>query len=143
MGWSRWTYGRRGFWKSDFRKEYLWYWTKVFIISHYKSWSIYLTNNRSGVLEPGDLKDIELIYSPGNIEDTMSLPNKKPNEKKKNEKHYLNVVLQIMNGKPLVINLQGMTLAPLEGLLAVTKTTYTLPDTPIGLLVPVKFPIEV
>lgn len=53
------------------------------------------------------------------------------------------MVLQILNGKPLQINLQGMALAPLEGLLAVKKKNYKLPDTPIGLLIPVKFPIEV
>ena len=48
-----------------------------------------------------------------------------------------------MNGKPLVINLIGMTLAPLEGYLVVKKSYYKLPDTPIGLLIPVKFPIEI
>lgn len=36
-----------------------------------------------------------------------------------------------------------MTLAPLEGRLAVKKNHYILPDTPIGLLVPVKLPIEI
>lgn len=41
------------------------------------------------------------------------------------------------------INLKGMSLAPLEGLLAVKKYSYELPHTPIGLLIPVKFPIEV
>lgn len=48
-----------------------------------------------------------------------------------------------MNGKPVVINLKGMTLAPLEGRLAIKKNSYKLPDTPIGLLVPVKYPIEI
>jgi len=52
-------------------------------------------------------------------------------------------VLQILNGKPLVINLKGMTLGYMEGRLAVKKDFYKLPDTPIGLLVPVKFPIEI
>lgn len=47
-----------------------------------------------------------------------------------------------MNGKPVVINLRGMTLAPLEGRLAVKKNNFVLPNTPIGLLIPVKFPIE-
>lgn len=36
-----------------------------------------------------------------------------------------------------------MTLAPMEGRLAVKKNKYDLPDTPIGLLIPVKFPIEI
>ncbi len=55
----------------------------------------------------------------------------------------LQVVLQIKNGKPLVLNLKGMTLGPYEGLLAVKKTHYKLPNTPIGLLMPLKFPIEI
>lgn len=92
------------------------------------------------MLKPGELKDVELIYSPGNIDDAL-LFNKKAN-KKVNESHFLRVVLQIMNGKPVVINLRGMTLAPLEGRLAVKKNSYQLPDTPIGLLIPIKFPIE-
>lgn len=36
-----------------------------------------------------------------------------------------------------------MTLAPMEGLLAVRKFQYTLPDVPIGSLIPVTFPIEI
>ena len=43
----------------------------------------------------------------------------------------------------MVINLRGMTLAPLEGRLAVKKNNYVIPNTPIGLLLPVKFPIEI
>lgn len=84
---------------------------------------------------------MELIYRPGNSDETL-LFNKKSN-KKQNEKHNLSVVLQILNGKPVVINLRGETLAPLEGRLAVKKNFYRLPDTPIGLLLPVKFPIEI
>lgn len=63
--------------------------------------------------------------------------------KKAQEEHFLRVVLQIMNGKPLVINLKGMTLLPSEGRLAVKKSHYELPDTPIGLLIPIKYPIEI
>jgi hypothetical protein len=36
-----------------------------------------------------------------------------------------------------------MALAPLEGLLAVKKDHFELPNVPLGLLLPVKFPIEV
>lgn len=36
-----------------------------------------------------------------------------------------------------------MALAPLEGLLAVKKYSFEFPNVPIGLLVPIKFPIEV
>lgn len=42
-----------------------------------------------------------------------------------------------------MLNLKGTTLAPLEGLLAVKKTVFTLPETPVGLLQPVKYPIEI
>ncbi len=36
-----------------------------------------------------------------------------------------------------------MTLAPMEGLLALKKTYYKFPDVPIGSLLPVTFPIEI
>ena len=42
----------------------------------------------------------------------------------------------------MVLNLKGMTLGPQEGLLVVKKNCYTLPDTPIGMINPLKFPIE-
>lgn len=86
-------------------------------------------------MKPNDVRDIELIYTPANIQTGK--------EANANEKHYLTVVLQIKNGKPLVLNLKGMTLGPYEGLLAVKKNHYKLPNTPIGLLVPLKFPIEI
>jgi hypothetical protein len=55
----------------------------------------------------------------------------------------LKVVFQIQNGKSLVFNLKGTTLGPNEGLLTVKKTNYELPFTPIGLLTPLRFPIEI
>jgi hypothetical protein len=103
--------------------------------------NIFQIKPKSGTLKPGDFKDIELIYNPGNIEDESDTRVKK--ERKISEGHILKVVLQILNGKPLVINLKGTTLAPLEGLLAMKKNKYILPSTPIGLLVPVKFPLEI
>jgi hypothetical protein len=72
----------------------------------------------------------------------MEIAEKKA-EKKISEKHFLDVVLQIVNGKPLLINFRGMTLAPMEGLLAVRKDSYRLPDVPLGSLFPVSFPIEI
>ena len=83
-------------------------------------------------LQPGEVKDIEFTYTPASIQ----------NDKNSNEKHSLNVVLEIKNGKSLVLNLQGVTLGPQEGLLVVKKNFYHLPDTPIGMIVPLKFPIE-
>ena len=58
------------------------------------------------------------------------------------ELHYLKVVFQVLNGKSLVFNLKGTTLGPNEGLLTVKKNNYVLPNTPIGLITPLRFPIE-
>jgi len=55
----------------------------------------------------------------------------------------LKVLLQILNGKSLQIMVKGMTLSSNEGRMAIWKNQYELPHTPIGLLVPVKFPIAV
>ena len=101
---------------------------------------IFAIHPRSGFLQPGKICDIELIYSPGN-EEEYTLDKKM--DRKVSEKHFLQVVLQILNGKPLLIHFKGMTLAPMEGLLAVRKNNYTLPDVPIGSLIPVTFPIEI
>ena len=101
---------------------------------------IFAIHPRNGFLKPGDLCDIELIYSPGNEEEYTL---EKKMDRKVSEKHFLQVVLQILNGKPLLIHFKGMTLAPMEGLLAVRKNNYTLPDVPIGSLIPVTFPIEI
>ena len=91
---------------------------------------IFQIKPKSGIIPPGGFKDLELIYTPSNLDDEPGY-NKK---NKLNEQHFLRVVLQILNGKPLVINLKGTTLAPLEGLLAVKKNSFTLPNTPVGLL---------
>ena len=101
---------------------------------------IFAIHPRSGFLTPGSICDIELIYSPGN-EEEFTLEKKM--DRKVSEKHFLQVVLQILNGKPLLIHFKGMTLAPMEGLLAVRKNNYILPDVPIGSLIPVTFPIEI
>jgi hypothetical protein len=55
----------------------------------------------------------------------------------------LKVVFQIQNGKSLVFNLKGTTLGPNEGLLTVKKNNFILPETPIGLLEALRFPIEI
>lgn len=41
------------------------------------------------------------------------------------------------------MELNGTTLAPLKGLLAIRKTHYTLPPVPIGSLLPAYYPIEI
>lgn len=101
---------------------------------------IFAIHPRNGFLQPGQICDIELIYSPGNEEEYTL---EKKMDRKVSERHFLQVVLQILNGKPLLIHFKGMTLAPMEGLLAVRKSNYTLPDVPIGSLIPVTFPIEI
>lgn len=53
------------------------------------------------------------------------------------------MVLEILNGKPVVIQLKGMTVALMKGMITLRKTHYTLPDVPIGLLMPLTFPIEI
>ena len=52
-------------------------------------------------------------------------------------------MFQVRNGKAVGVNLRGMTLAPLQGLLALRKSDYTLPSVPIGSLVPATLPIEI
>lgn len=57
-------------------------------------------------------------------------------------KHHLKAFLQIMNGKPLIINLQGETLHR-RAYLRLLKEIYYLPATPIGLEWAVTYPIEI
>jgi hypothetical protein len=97
--------------------------------------NIFQIKPKVGRLEPNEVKDIELVYSP------VSLENVKLSGSS-NEIHFLKVVFQIKNGKSLVFNLKGTTLGPNEGLLTVKKSHYILPETPIGLLQPLRFPIE-
>lgn len=108
---------------------------------------------RSGTLKPGMIQDIELTYSPGSIDDNFhpssSLKQQhqqqqtKTDKKVQSESHLLRVVLQINNGKPLVLSLKGMTLSPTEGMLSVKANNVRLPDCPIGLLEPLRYPIEI
>ncbi|CAD8141208.1 unnamed protein product [Paramecium octaurelia] len=99
--------------------------------------NIFQIRPKGGVIAPKSFKDIELIYTPCNLDEQLK------SKGISNESHFLRVVLQILNGKPLVLNLKGTTLAPLEGRLAVKKNSFELPETPVGLLQPVKYPIEI
>ena len=85
-----------------------------------------------------------MYYNPS-FEDRSTSTESRGGDKGKaiNEKHALKIVFQVRNGKALGLNLTGMTLAPLQGLLAIRKTDYTLPSVPIGSLVPATFPIEI
>ena len=85
---------------------------------------IFTIKPKQCTIPPDGFRDIELIYTPANLDDEPGL---KKSKKIMNESHFLRVALQILNGKPLVLNLKGTTLAPLEGLLAVKKTNYDIP----------------
>jgi len=67
----------------------------------------------------------------------------KKGEKKNEEVHFLRVILHILNGKALQLRFNGKTLAPLQGQLALRREKFTLDPLPIGLLLPVIFPIEI
>ena len=56
--------------------------------------------------------------------------------------HYLKIYFSILNGKPLIINLQGQTLHR-RAQLQLLKDTYYLPPVPIGLEWAVTYPIEI
>ena len=55
-------------------------------------------------LEPGQIKEVELIYSPVPLEGLKSAGS--------SENHFLSVVFQIAGGKSLVFALKGTTLGP-------------------------------
>ena len=57
-------------------------------------------------------------------------------------KHYLNVFLQITNGKPLLMRFEGETLHR-RAQLQMLKHTYVLPPVPIGLEWAITYPIEI
>lgn len=57
------------------------------------------------------------------------------------KRHHLKTFLQIANGKPMIINLQGETLHR-RAYMRLLKDVYHLPPTPIGLDWAVTYPIE-
>eukprot|EP00828_Plagiopyla_frontata_P018328 TRINITY_DN2353_c0_g1_i13.p1 TRINITY_DN2353_c0_g1~~TRINITY_DN2353_c0_g1_i13.p1 ORF type:complete len:916 (-),score=111.90 TRINITY_DN2353_c0_g1_i13:56-2803(-) len=91
---------------------------------------------KNGKLNPQELVDVELIYSPGNEDDLLLANDKRLEMQQKNEKHFLQVVLQIQNGKPLLLHFQGTQLNPNEGMLVLRKNHFRIPDVPIGSLLP-------
>lgn len=56
--------------------------------------------------------------------------------------HHLKAFLQIMNGKPLIIKLEGETLLR-RAYMRLLKDIYYMPPTPIGLEWAVTYPIEI
>lgn len=87
---------------------------------------------RKGNLNPGEKCDIEFFY-----------------QSKEINKHYLRVIFQVLqflnrqvlNGKPIILNLRGETLSR-RAHLQILKTEYTIDHVPIDLDLPVTYPIE-
>ena len=86
---------------------------------------IFNVQPRSGHLLPGKQMELNVFYYPKEV-----------------DHHYLKAFLQILNGKPLIINLEGETLLR-RAHMRLIKDVYHLPPTPIGLEWSVTFPIEI
>ncbi|CAK79907.1 unnamed protein product, partial (macronuclear) [Paramecium tetraurelia] len=62
--------------------------------------NIFQIRPKGGVIAPKCFKDIELIYTPCNLDEQLK------SKGISNESHFLRVVLQILNGKPLVFKFE-------------------------------------
>jgi hypothetical protein len=80
---------------------------------------------KEGILLPGEQKDIEVFYYPKEIGE-----------------HHLNIFFHVVNGKPLILRFAGQTLPPRRGYLQLRKETFILPPTPINLITPITYPLE-
>jgi len=80
---------------------------------------------KKGLLKPNDQIDVELLYYPKEI-----------------GKFYLNVIFKIINGKPIIVKLMGETLAK-RGHLWLKNQLYEFNPTPISLLNPIVYPVEI
>jgi hypothetical protein len=72
---------------------------------------------RKAKLEPGQCCNISIKY---NIKDEIKSP------------HYLRVIFQIVNGKPLIFELMGQTLLDKKGVYELRKTILDYSYVPIG-----------
>lgn len=81
---------------------------------------------KEGTLLPEEQKDIEAIYYPKEVGE-----------------HYLNIFFHVLNGKPLILKFSGETLQPRRGYIQLRKETFVLPPTPINLITPITYPLEV
>jgi hypothetical protein len=70
---------------------------------------IFTVHPRSGVVKPGDMMEINVFYYPKEV-----------------KAHHLQSFLQILNGKPLIINLMGETLHR-RAYLSLLKEIYYMP----------------
>ncbi len=81
---------------------------------------------KQGTLKPQEQMDIEALYYPKEVGE-----------------HYLNIFFQVLNGKPLILRFGGQTLHPRRGHLQLRKERFVLPPTPINLITPITYPLEV
>ena len=81
---------------------------------------------KQGTLKPQEQMDIEVFYYPKEVGE-----------------HYLNIFFQVLNGKPLIIRFAGQTLHPRRGHLQLRREKFILPPTPINLITPITYPLEV
>lgn len=93
--------------------------------AHILSKKIFVIEQKSGMLNPGEQVDCSVLYYPKEV-----------------MKHHLNVFFQISNGKPLLLRFEGQTLHR-RAQLQMLKHTYQLPPVPIGLEWPITYPIEI
>lgn len=83
---------------------------------------------KHGTLDPQQQIDIEAVYC--------------PSEKDTGE-HHLNIFFQVLNGKPLILRFAGQTLKKGSAYLEMRKEVFVLPPTPINLITPITYPLEV
>lgn len=81
---------------------------------------------KQGTLKPNEQMDIEALYYPKEVGE-----------------HHLNIFFQVLNGKPLILKFAGRTLHPRRGHLQLRKEKFILPPTPINLITPITYPLEV
>lgn len=87
--------------------------------------NIFMIEPRRGFLKPGEQTDINVYYVSKEV-----------------NFHHLKVFLQILNGKPLILNFQGETLSR-RAHLQLIKDEYHVPPIPIGQEWQVTYPIEI
>lgn len=94
------------------------------IEKHILDHQIFHIEPKRGSLNPGEQTDVNVYYFPKEV-----------------GKHKLNVFLQILNGKPLILNFKGQTLQR-RAHLQLLKKVYHIPPIKIGQEWSVTYPIE-
>ena len=80
---------------------------------------------RQGVLLPGKQMDIEVYYFARQLSE-----------------HYLNIMFQVLNGKPVILKFMGETL-PKRGHLMLEQSEYVIDSMPFDLVLSITYPIQI